>query len=46
MASLTTRSGKYSAVLVHKSINYSTDESVIENVSLNAYQIQWYVEFV
>ena len=31
-ASLTTRSGKYSAVLVHKAINYSTNESVIQNV--------------
>lgn len=39
MASLTTRSGKYSAVLVHKSINYSTDESVIENVSFVAFRI-------
>lgn len=30
--SLLTRSGKYSAVLCHKAINYSNDDSIIEHV--------------
>lgn len=32
LCSLLTRGGKYSAVLCHKAINYSNDDSIIEHV--------------
>lgn len=32
LSSLVTRSGKFSAVLCHKAINYSNDDSIIDHV--------------
>lgn len=34
LSSTMTRSGKYSAVLCHKAINYSNDDSIIDHVSI------------
>jgi len=36
MGSLLTRTGKYAAVLAHKAINYSNDDSIIDHVKFIA----------
>lgn len=37
LSSMLTRSGKFSAVLCHKAINYSNDDSIIDHVRYRLY---------